>query len=301
MFFLKYYLKIYGIHNFLDDHLSERYHKIFLIKTVAMKKICVLIFLLFDVFSCIAKIHPFSLDPMRECILGGSGILLSGGDLLLDNVLKVNRKEWNWERFDKHDVNKFDRFFMHEYSRTKDKAADVLLTASLLSGVIFPVTSFFEHDGEYKTSFVMYAQTLLLANGVKEILKLCINRTRPYMYYDYGTWPKKEVDAGDFANSFPSGHTTMAFAGATYTSYVFCRYYPDSDWKFPVVSASYLVAASVATLRMLSGNHFATDVLTGAITGSFFGILVPWLHTFSKENSFKISVHPKGISFLVEL
>ena len=242
--------------------------------------------------------ETFKLSPLKDGILLGSGILLSGGDLILDNALKINRQEYDGKPFDKDDVNPFDRAFMHSYSKNRDKAADFLLVANLLSPAILVLTD----KEEWFTCGLMYAETLLISNGIKELTKLAVNRSRPYMYYDAATYPKDDVEEGDWANSFPSGHSTMAFASATFTSYTFWNYFPDSPWKIPVTAGCYTMAAGVAVLRLSSGNHFMTDVLTGALIGSATGILVPWLHHFnSKQEDIKVSLLGNGFSLTLNL
>jgi undecaprenyl-diphosphatase len=238
----------------------------------------------------------FALNPLTDSALLGTGLLLSGGDLILDNALKLNRQEYKGEFYDKDDVNSFDRFFMQSYSKKLDLAGDLLLVATMATPAVLATTE----KEEWLTCGVMYAETLLIANGIKEITKLCVNRARPYMYYDSETFPESDIDDGDWANSFPSGHCAMAFAGATFTSYTFCKYFPDSPWRFPVIASSFAMAAGTAALRIASGNHFMTDVLTGAVIGSAVGFLVPWLHTFNTKNDLNIALRADGFSVAVK-
>ncbi|WP_294428298.1 phosphatase PAP2 family protein [uncultured Treponema sp.] len=238
----------------------------------------------------------FALNPVKDGLLLGAGVALSGSDLILDNVLEVNRQKYDGRLYDKDDVNSLDRIFMHSYSKSRDRAADLLLVAGMASPCVLAATE----KEEWLTCFVMYSETLLIANGIKELTKLAVNRTRPYMYYDADTFPEDDVDDGDWANSFPSGHSTMAFAGATFASYTFCKYFPDSAWKIPLVAGTYSMAGGVAALRLSSGNHFLTDVLTGAVIGTSVGFLVPWLHTFNAaHDDLNVSILPNGVSIAV--
>ena len=239
----------------------------------------------------------FSLSPVKDGILLGTGIVLSGGDLLLDNALEVNRQKYDGTVYCKDDVNAFDQKFMHSYSKSRDKAADFLLVATMATPAVLAATE----KEEWLTCGVMYAETLLIANGIKELTKLAVNRTRPYMYYDAETFPEDDVADGDWANSFPSGHSTMAFAAATFTSYTFCKYFPDSKLRIPVVAGSYAMACGVAALRLSSGNHFMSDVLTGAALGSAVGFLVPWVHTFNaKHDDVNVTLLANGVSVAVQ-
>lgn len=91
-------------------------------------------------------------------------------------------------------------------------------------------------------------------------LKYAIQRDRPYDTYtdiiakdDPHTW------------SFPSGHTTFAFATATSVALI------ERKWYYTV--PLYLWAGTVAYSRMHLGVHYPGDVLAGALIGtgtSFF-------------------------------
>lgn len=272
-----------------------------------MKKIALLtLFLLTSVFvsaedslfNVWGSGKVFRLTPVTDGILLGTGIGLSGADLILDNVLEVNRQKYDGTIYNKNNLNSFDRYFMHEYSKSKDKAADCTLVAGALTPLIVAASTDKE---EWLTQAVMLAETMLITNGIKELTKLCVNRTRPYMYYSAKTWPKDDVEEGDFANSFPSGHSSIAFALATYTSYTFWKYNSDSKWKIPVAGVSYAIAGSTAALRVMSGNHFVSDVLTGAAIGTLTGFLVPWIHTFKAKHNVNIALMGNGASFTLKL
>ena len=53
--------------------------------------------------------------------------------------------------------------------------------------------------------------------------------------------------------------------------------YPDSKWRVPVTVAAYALAGTTASLRIASGSHFSSDVLAGALIGSFSGFIVPFV------------------------
>ena len=64
-------------------------------------------------------------------------------------------------------------------------------------------------------------------------------------------------------SSFPSGHTTQAFAVAS----VVANHYEES-W---VAYSSYTVAGLVGAARIYHDAHFASDVLAGALIGTLVG------------------------------
>ena len=128
----------------------------------------------------------------------------------------------------------------------------------------------------------MYAESLGLTYAIVNTLKDNIRRDRPYTYFDESEMTQYLCD--DRWDSFPSGHTSAAFCGATFSSYLFTQIYPDSKWTVPFIAGAYTLAAGTAALRMASGKHFMTDVLVGAAIGSFSGFIVPFLHRKTSES-----------------
>ena len=257
-----------------------------------------LIFFSLSIISAQVSFNPwgsgrvFKLSPRTDALLMAEGLVLSGADLVLDNMLEVNRAEYDSAKiYDKDDVNAFDRFFMNEYSSSLDRAGDIMLVCAMATPAVLAATE----KEEWLTVGVMYAETLLIANGIKELTKLAVRRDRPFMYYDPDTYPEDDIKDGDFANSFPSGHSTMAFAGATFASYTYSKYFPDSNWRYAVTGGSYALALTTAALRVKSGNHFMTDVMTGAALGTAVGFLVPWLHTFNTKNDLNVALTGDGV------
>lgn len=282
-----------------------------------MKKISVLICLFFIFsFFCIGEDFdaPSSLDT-SEFNLFGSGeifklnpvsdtlLLVTGAGVLTFGLVMENRVQF--PKFEdrstnKNDVNVFDRWAMRKYSKTLDtfgSVTNVLAIASPLS-VLVPMALTASGRNEIFTVGVMYAEAVILEEGIKELIKNLVLRARPYSYFD--SVPKKDIESRDWTRSFPSGHTSASFLGAAFTSLVFSSYYPDSPWKIPVIAGSFTLAVTTAVLRIASGNHFITDVLVGAAIGSVIGVGVPLLHKigvnlkekFAKGRSLELSVSP---------
>lgn len=216
----------------------------------------------------------FSLSPLTDGIIIGTELALLSTDFLLEHKILEN-PPYQGEIFSKDNINSLDRFFMQSYSSSLDKAGTVFQFASLLTPAVLMAAPM----EEWCTIGVMYAESVFLSYGLKELAKNLVNCPRPYMYFDGA--PEKDIEEGDWNKSFFSGHTTLSFTGATFASYVFSKYFPDSKWKLPVIVGSYGLATTTAILRMKSGNHFLTDVLVGAVVGSLSGFLVPYLHSFS--------------------
>ena len=192
---------------------------------------------------------------------------------------------------DPQEVNSFDRPFMAPYSKTLDDLSLVPAIAVALS----PAVLLTQPSSEYLTIGLMYIESFAITYGSKELIKYLVHRERPYMY-DANT-PMSLVQDEEHNESFLSGHTALAFNGASFASYVFCKYNPDSKWKIPVIAASYSLAAATAAMRVASGCHFVTDVLAGAALGTVIGIAVPALHTLLAKENVTVSASPFGLVF----
>lgn len=230
--------------------------------------------------------------PLDAALLGG-GLALSATAFFTAD----HDSDWDGVKYDSSDVNAFDRFFIHSYHWGLDVAGDVLVGLSVAS----PAALLFLAPEDWGVTAVMYIETLLIANGIKELLKNGVSRIRPYMYADDP--PSDDVDDGDYKRSFPSGHSTMAFSSAAFFSYVFAAYFPDSKYRYAVFAGSFALAAATAGMRVASANHFPTDVIAGAVLGSAVGFLVPFVHTLNRnlhegrgDDSFSLSVSPAGVA-----
>lgn len=101
---------------------------------------------------------------------------------------------------------------------------------------------------------------LLMAAGINigttEILKNVFKRTRPADKYPDEVF----VNTPSSGKSFPSGHTSQAFATATTLTLQYKKWY--------VTVPAYLWAGCVGYSRMYLGKHYPSDVLAGAIVGA---------------------------------
>lgn len=196
---------------------------------------------------------------------------------------------------DPSEVNGFDKLVMRPYNKLLDITADI----SSIMAMVTPAVLFSAPSNQYLTIGVMYAETMALSYGANTLLKYLVNRNRPYMYFD--GYPKSEESSGDSSKSFPSRHSTMSFAAAGFTSYVFSKYFPESKWKIPVIALSYSLATATAVFRVASGNHFMTDVLAGAALGTLIGYAIPALHTLFVDKDVEATVSPFSLAFKISL
>ena len=145
------------------------------------------------------------------------------------------------------------------------------ISASVLPAMIAVPTGIFIYNYCRTKSFTEKKEPYFIAatlGGSAVItlgLKYGIQRPRPFVAY--GDIIQKDQHVGSY--SFPSGHTSSAFALATSVS----LFYP----KWYVIVPAGIWACSVAYSRMYLGVHYPTDVVAGALIGSGTAALSFWL------------------------
>lgn len=120
--------------------------------------------------------------------------------------------------------------------------------------------------------------TLGVAVGLGTYLKDIIKRGRPHTEYSDIIQRHKPS-----TYSFPSGHTTAAFASATALTLSYREWY--------VAVPAYAYAGLVGYSRMRLGVHYPSDVLCGAILGVGTGLLTwqvdKWITKMSQRRKLK--------------
>lgn len=111
-----------------------------------------------------------------------------------------------------------------------------------------------KNEKQFRIACVIASSSLVCA-GVTNLLKYSIGRDRPFITYP-DIIQKYHADSP----SFPSGHTSSAFATATSLSLAYSKWY--------VAVPAYGWAATVGYSRMHLGVHYPSDVFAGAVIGA---------------------------------
>jgi len=98
----------------------------------------------------------------------------------------------------------------------------------------------------------------LMTSGATSLIKDATGRTRP--------------NGG--SNSFPSGHASSAFSGATLANRNLDSIPLSEEVRLPLQAGNILLATSVAWARVEGRNHYPSDVLVGAALGNFLSALI---------------------------
>lgn len=106
----------------------------------------------------------------------------------------------------------------------------------------------------YGTAIAAAGEAMLIT----ESLKFLTGRMRPR---ESGGDSNEFAGPGSGYASFPSGHTSNAFAIAT----VLAHEHPKKKWLY------YALAAGVGYARMQKQAHFGSDVFVGAVIGTYAG------------------------------
>lgn len=149
-------------------------------------------------------------------------------------------------------------------------------------------------NGKVKTTTLLATQCYITSTIITEVVKNVAGRQRPN-YIDPTTGeasPKfrgPQFNAPNEFKSFPSGHTTAAFAAAT----VYAMEYRKS---IVVPILAYSAASLVGISRITENKHWATDVLLGATVGYLCGRVV--VNNYHRYAKLKASQKNKGSASL---
>jgi membrane-associated phospholipid phosphatase len=156
------------------------------------------------------------------------------------------------------------------YRGITNSAAPVAIgTPIILYGI-----SLLNKDSLNNQKAIYIGVSVISSVAIATILKYGVNRTRPFVTYPY---LEKESDGG--SPSFPSGHTSEAFALATSLSMAYPKWY--------VIAPSFAWAGAVGYSRMDLGVHYPSDVLAGALLGSASAYLCYKANEWIRQNKKK--------------
>jgi len=127
---------------------------------------------------------------------------------------------------------------------------------SISTPLVMGVVALIEKDDDLLKNALYVGASIGVDGVLTYSLKEIVRRPRPYVAYPNEIIPYET----ETSLSFPSGHTSLAFATATSLSLKYPKWY--------VIAPSYFWACSVGYSRMNLGMHYPSDVLGGAILGA---------------------------------
>ncbi len=155
--------------------------------------------------------------------------------------------------------------FVGYHATATDKAIEdigtVVQLALPLSGLIYSMAI-----GDYEGSWQVTEATAATA-ATTQLLKIATNEERPYQPEGYG------------GRTFPSGHTSFAFAGAAFW---------QRRYGWYIGAPMYAAATFVGYSRVRAKMHNVTDVVVGAALGIGFN----YLFTTRYKGDTQVSITP---------
>jgi membrane-associated phospholipid phosphatase len=187
---------------------------------------------------------------------------------------------------DPSSVNAFDRSAIGNHS----DVAYGLATATVGLAVLVPVALDawdLQRLQPLLEDVTVLAEALSISGALATVAKFTFQRPYPRTY----AGDAKLVHTSSGYQSFYSGHTTLAFTSLSVASMTIGRRY--HQWFLPWIVTA-VVGSSVAAELVLSGWHFPTDTIAGALVGTAVGIAVPVVHFADLDVRPTLSVNPRG-------
>jgi hypothetical protein len=158
------------------------------------------------------------------------------------------------------------------------------------------------NDRKMQTTVLLSTQAYITSGLIESLVKYLTGRQRPSYYDPHHPEPEPYFHGPSFSSgnnayghkinaSFPSGHTTVAFAVAT----VFAKEYQNTVW---VPAMAYSVASLVGLSRITENKHWTTDVVVGSTLGFLCGRQV--VNNYHRYIKSKTSSKNGTLSFTID-
>jgi membrane-associated phospholipid phosphatase len=185
---------------------------------------------------------------------------------------------------DPNSVNSLDRHAISWQSDAAEQVGNFMIVGVVAVPIMLDIVDLKARDPIIE-DVVVLAEALSISGALVSISKAWVQRPYPRTYAGF--------DVGDTTNyaSFYSGHTAVAFASLSVAAMTVARRHHSYvlPWTITVVAGS-----AVGLNMILSGWHFPTDVIVGAVMGTGVGMIVPWMHYREPAIRPAVMVSPNG-------
>jgi membrane-associated phospholipid phosphatase len=250
-------------------------------------------------------VRDLRFDWVRDGVITGVGaVYWIGSEALLKKDLAPGSCRWCDRNPDGTDsLNRLDRWGRGLAGTTEaqrkraDTWSNVVDFGVLPVGVLGAQYALSRGSGAPGSVFMQDAgivvETAVLASVLNQTVKFIVGRERPFVHVLSEDQKLLTAQPDDNNLSFYSGHTNLAFALVVSAGTVAeLRGYKNRTWIWAV---GLPLAATVPLLRMGADKHYLTDVATGAVLGTAFGLAVPLLlHKRENEPSGALSLQVSG-------
>ncbi len=216
-----------------------------------------------------------------EYYVAGAGL----GASIAAQIARPRPKHWQGGVLFDEGFRKVARPGAYYARQTAEDASDVLL--SLVISYPFAVDAlgvawwYRGSDQVAAQMALINTEALTISMGLQSVATVIGSRERPYGRTCGGELDAQSVDctSSNRHRSYFSGHTSVAFVGAslTCTHHAYLQLYGGGTPDTVVCVSGLALAGLTGFFRIMGDRHYATDVLSGAVIGSATGFLVPWL------------------------
>jgi membrane-associated phospholipid phosphatase len=219
--------------------------------------------------------RPFGFSWPREAALLGTGVT----GYLVGKYRVGNMRPAGPEDLDKGDLAVWDRWAAGNYHPSADVGSDLLTMA--VGGSAFFMSAW-DASRQRTTWRPVFEDLLILGEAMawSSALNLNVRATRvhprPFVYNPDA--PAAERAEGQASGSFYSGHASEVFVGAVYLAVSYPLRHPEFEHRGWLWAGSLAAATTAATLRVVAGKHFPSDVLAGAAMGTLIGLGFTRIH-----------------------
>jgi membrane-associated phospholipid phosphatase len=173
----------------------------------------------------------------------------------------------------------FDRDVRNNFSASASALSDTTLAFAATGPVVVHLG--LGVDRSFSNASMAYLEAVTGQNLLNALTKHLVARPRPYTH-------RREPRITEFTAregtenyvSFYSGHTGLVFSSAVAGSYLFGLRAGEPWQRRAVWGGELAFASATATLRVVAGRHYVSDVLLGSVLGTAFGFGIPWLHGY---------------------
>jgi membrane-associated phospholipid phosphatase len=225
--------------------------------------------------SVLLLLAPLPLVGQRAAYTAGwSDVALTGGAgvlAILPVALRLPHGPPPCAPCDPSSLWSIDRVAVHPVDARAATASNLLLAGVAGSAALASVMGV--PTARARGNAAVMADAVSLTGAATGWIKVLVHRSRPVLYTADAV-----AASGSHENreSFPSGHTSFAFAAATSYAVLAARQHLPHATRNSVLL--FIGAAGVGAVRVAAHRHFPTDVAAGAVLGSGIGWLVAAVH-----------------------
>jgi membrane-associated phospholipid phosphatase len=163
----------------------------------------------------------------------------------------------------------------------------IVTYANIFSLSVYSI-GLFSGDEEIRVLGRMLFESISISGAAVMAVRYAAGRIRPY--YGQSVWAFEGFQTSNESQSFPSGHTTVAFALSTVLAERL-----NSIWAR---IGFYGLASLTAYARVLNNQHWFSDVVIGALLGLSSGLHVVYNEPKRIEKeSINVSLYPNSRGF----